>query len=126
MFRDTAIICRLDVAEQTILDFRSSGLTESASPVEVGRQQEALARRPNPGTIAIVSATFINPAMPLAESLATAALITGATVVTFVVVSFTEVRAKIDQQIAAGEDPYELRVDREKPKKKKSKSSQRK
>jgi hypothetical protein len=64
--------------------------------------------------------------MPLAESLATAAAIAGATIVTFVAVSYTEVRAKIDQQIAAGEEPYELRVDREKPKKKKGKSSQRK
>ena len=55
--------------------------------------------------------------------------IIGMTAATFVGVSYFEVKSKIDQQIAAGEDPYELRVEkkeRKKPAQKKNSSGSRK
>jgi hypothetical protein len=45
-----------------------------------------------------------------------------ASVATFISVSYLEVKDKIDQQIIAGEDPYELKVEqRKKPAQKKTK-----
>jgi uncharacterized protein (DUF697 family) len=64
--------------------------------------------------------------MPLGESLALAGGIIGATAVTFIAVSYAEVKKKIDLQIAAGEDPYELRQTRDKPPQKKQKAKKKK
>lgn len=41
--------------------------------------------------------------------------IAGLTFLTFAVVSFTEMRRKIDEQVSRGEDPYELQVDKVPP-----------
>jgi len=43
--------------------------------------------------------------------------IAAATYATFTVVSYLEVRNKIEQQISLGEDPYELQVERKERKK---------
>lgn len=70
--------------------------------------------------------------MPVPEPLLLAgsiAGIAGLTFATFVGVSYLEVRDKINQQIIAGEDPYELKVEkkqRKKPAQKKSGKAKRK
>ena len=43
--------------------------------------------------------------------------------VAFVAVSFSEVRNKINEQIIAGEDPYELKVEKKERKQPKQKSN---
>lgn len=61
--------------------------------------------------------------------LGSAAGLAGLTFATFVTVSYLEVKDKINQQIIAGEDPYELKVEtkpRKKPAQKKSGKAKRK
>jgi hypothetical protein len=59
---------------------------------------------------------------PLISTVGTVVGFAAASVATFITVSYLEVKDKIDQQIIAGEDPYELKVEqRKKPAQKKAK-----
>ena len=56
--------------------------------------------------------TLTAAALPQAGGIAG---IAGATFAAFTAVSYLEVKRKIDEQIARGEDPYELRVEKREP-----------
>jgi hypothetical protein len=68
--------------------------------------------------------------MPIPEPVLLGGSIIGfaaAAFTTFVAVSYLELQEKIKNQVAMGEEPYELKVERrKKPKQKKSKSSRQK